>query len=159
MNADAQEFRIRRMALRDVECVMDVAANLREAPHWPRTTYEAAVEPGPAQRRRIALVAEDESTGRIAGFAIAAFTPPESELESIAVAADFQRRGTARQLFRILANALRSEQVKEILLEVRVSNRPAEMLYRSLGFAELGRRPGYYADPVEDAALMRLKLE
>ena len=31
-------------------------------------------------------------------------------------------------------------------------------LYAGLGFAEIGRRPRYYADPIEDAVLMRLWL-
>jgi ribosomal-protein-alanine N-acetyltransferase len=159
MTAGAQEFRIRRMSLADLEQVMDLGASLSQAPHWPRATYEAAIAPGPGQRRRIALVAEDMTTGRIAGFAVAVLAPPESELESIAIAAEFQRRGAGRQLFGIMANFLRGQQVKEILLEVRVSNEPAQSLYRMLGFVEAGCRPGYYADPVEDAALMRLNLE
>lgn len=147
------------MSAGDLEQVMTVAASLSQAPHWPRATYEAAIAPGPGQRRRIALVAEDLATTGIAGFAVAALAPPESELESIAVAAEFQRRGAARQLFGIMANFLRGELVKEILLEVRVSNQPAQTLYRMLGFGEEGCRPGYYVDPVEDAVLMRLKLE
>jgi ribosomal-protein-alanine N-acetyltransferase len=30
-------------------------------------------------------------------------------------------------------------------------------LYGELGFAVVGRRPGYYAGPVEDAVLMRME--
>ncbi len=52
-----------------------------------------------AASRRIALVSEIETTGALAGFAIASVTAPEAELESIAVAAEFQRGGVARGLF------------------------------------------------------------
>ena len=38
------------------------------------------------------------------------------------------------------------------------SNQAARAFYTSLGFVEEGRRPSYYADPVEDAILMRLQL-
>ena len=45
-----------------------------------------------------------------------------------------------------------------IVLEVRVSNRIAQALYRKYGFAITERRPRYYADS-EDAFTMRLDLD
>ena len=45
-----------------------------------------------------------------------------------------------------------------MVLEVRESNEEARIFTGHLGFVEEGRRPGYYADPVEDAILMKLKL-
>jgi len=39
---------------------------------------------------------------------------------------------------------------------VRASNGAAIGFYRAQGFAETGRRPRYYADPEEDAILLRL---
>lgn len=152
----AEEFRIRRMAPWDLERVMEIAESLPQAPHWPKATYEAALAVGVLQRRRIALVAEESAAERIVGFAIAALAPPESELESIAVAAEFQRRGVARQLVQRMANVLRGEKVDEVVLEVRVSNASAQALYRSAGFEDAGIRSGYYTDPVEDALVMRL---
>ena len=46
-----------------------------------------------------------------------------------------------------------------MILEARASNLAALELYRQLGFAEAGRRRGYYREPAEDAVLMHLKLE
>lgn len=40
-----------------------------------------------------------------------------------------------------------------VFLEVRESNMAARRLYEKLGFAETGRRRGYYANPPEDAVL------
>ena len=40
-------------------------------------------------------------------------------------------------------------------LEVRASNAAAIQLYESAGFHRAGRRPDYYADPAEDAIVMR----
>jgi ribosomal-protein-alanine N-acetyltransferase len=57
-----------------------------------------------------------------------------------------------------LAAELRATQVTEVILEVRASNQPALGVYRKLGFVATGCRPGYYRDPQEDAALMRLGL-
>ncbi len=95
----------------------------------------------------------------MAGFAVASLLPPEAELETIAVAATAQRHGLARRLFAELATELAKAQIAEVNLEVRASNQPALELYRRLGFAETGRRVRYYHDPVEDAVLMRLRLE
>jgi len=96
--------------------------------------------------------------GRVAGFLVASLVPPQAELESIAVDPEFQRRGVARGLFAALASELGPAQVTEVILESRVSNSLALALYAGLGFAEIGRRPRYYADPIEDAVLMRLRL-
>jgi ribosomal-protein-alanine N-acetyltransferase len=90
---------------------------------------------------------------------VASLLPPEAELETIAVAATAQRQGLARRLFAELAAELVAAQITEVFLEVRDSSQPATGLYRRLGFAETGRRVRYYHDPIEDAVLMRLRLE
>jgi ribosomal protein S18 acetylase RimI-like enzyme len=96
--------------------------------------------------------------GPIAGFAIATLLPPQAELETIAVALKSQRRGLGRQLFAALAAELRRAQILDVILEARASNRAALGLYRSLGFRESGRRARYYADPIEDAVLMDVRI-
>jgi len=84
--------------------------------------------------------------------------PPQAELETIAVAAEGQRRGVCRNLFAVLVGELAIAQAEEVFLEVRASNRAALALYLSLGFKETGRRSRYYIDPVEDALLLALRL-
>lgn len=149
--------RIRPMRPADVERVVEIAQSLADAAHWPVSLYLAALSPQPVLPR-ICLVAEEGQSGTVAGFVVAALTPPEAELESIAVAAEVQRQGVARALFEALGAELRRTGVTEVMLEVRASNEAALGLYRSLHFAEVGCRPRYYADPVEDAVLMRLGL-
>ena len=152
-------YRVRRMAAADVDAVMELAAGLPTAPHWPRDAYLAAQDPK-ASLARIALVAETlEGEDPLAGFALASLIPPQAELESIVVATIFQRRGIARRLFEALAGELASAGITEVLLEVRASNEAALSLYRALGFEEAGQRAGYYADPVEDAVLMKRRTE
>ncbi|MFC2620031.1 MAG: ribosomal-protein-alanine N-acetyltransferase, partial [Pauljensenia sp.] len=46
----------------------------------------------------------------------------------------------------------------EIFLDVRPSNAAAISLYESRGFVEIGRRPRYFRNPVEDAVEMRAPL-
>ncbi len=157
MNPAAHGFRIRPMSSADLDRVVEIAQSLKQAPQWPRTVYEAAVDGG-ISPKRIALVAQEAATGIVAGLAVASLMPPEAELETVVVAATFQRLGVARRLLKVLNAKLVERRISDLLLEVRVSNRSAQALYGSLGFIEAGWRPGYYAEPVEDALVMRAKL-
>ncbi|HEX8812761.1 MAG TPA: ribosomal protein S18-alanine N-acetyltransferase [Terracidiphilus sp.] len=145
-------FRVRRMEEADLEAVAELAEGLPTAPRWSRETYLAAIDLAsqPLRNAQVAVAAD----GELLGFAVASLVPPEAELESIVVAPGFQRRGIARGLFEVLVGELVSAGVAEILLEVRASNAAALAAYRALGFKETGRRPGYYANPVEDAVLL-----
>jgi ribosomal-protein-alanine N-acetyltransferase len=136
----------------DLDEVIATAAALPGTPHWPRSSYEAIFVPD-ASPQRIAIVALAPDL-RMAGFAIATLLPPQAELESIAVAAEFQGQGVATRLFSSLQASLHARQCSEILLELRQSNLAALALYRSLGFSQTGHRPAYYSHPVEDAILM-----
>jgi ribosomal-protein-alanine N-acetyltransferase len=155
MISSSQAVRIRPMTLPDLEQVMALAESLKQAPSWPLSAFQIALQPETAPAR-IALVAEE--MGALAGFVVASLLPPQAELEIIAVAAQAQRHGLAVRLFAHLAAELGKVEVNEVILEVRASNNPALGLYRRLGFAETGRRPRYYHDPVEDAVLMQLGL-
>jgi ribosomal-protein-alanine acetyltransferase len=93
----------------------------------------------------------------LVGFAVASVIPTQAEIETIAVAAEEQRRGTGGRLLRALLDELRPMGVTEVLLEARASNQPALRLYTALGFRQTGVRPRYYDDPQEDAVLMVLQ--
>jgi ribosomal-protein-alanine N-acetyltransferase len=153
-----QAARIRRMSPEDLDRVMEIAASLKEAPHWTRANYAAVLDPA-ATPRRIALVTDGGQAGKVAGLAVASLLPPQAELETIAVDTHYQRCGLARGLFAELAGRLARAGATEVILEVRASNERALRLYRRLGFVETGRRRRYYHDPEDDAVLMRLGLE
>lgn len=148
-------LRIRPMESGDLDAVVALAASLESPPHWPRSAYVTAIDPN-ATPRRIALAAEMD--GVLAGFVIVLLIPPEAELETIAVIAGQQRKGIARTLLFALLDELQSRSVTGLALEVRASNLAAQALYRAVGFQDAGRRPGYYAEPAEDAVLMYLPI-
>lgn len=147
--------RVRPMEAADLERVQAIAMELEQAPRWHEAAYRELVDPGEGPPR-VALVAE--VAGELVGFAVASVVEPEAELESIGVAEGWQRRGIGLELFAGIEAALRQDGVHRVALEVRASNEPALGLYRRLGFEDVGRRPGYYADPVEDARVMRKDL-
>ncbi len=90
---------------------------------------------------------------------MASLLPPQAELESIVVAARSQRSGLGRMLLDALSSELRKAGGLQITLEVRASNHAALAFYRRAGFRQTGARRAYYADPAEDAVLMRLDLK
>lgn len=157
MNSPTHEVQIRPMTAADLDRAIEIERSLQQAPHWPHSAWIAALDPL-SSPHRLALVVEDSSTNSISGFAVASLLPPQAELELIAVAPEFQRRGLARFLFAAIAQELKSAQVTDVSLEVRASNHPALALYRHLGFVQTTLRPRYYADPVEDAVLLLLRL-
>jgi ribosomal-protein-alanine N-acetyltransferase len=145
------------MAPADLDRVIEIERSLKQAPHWPHAAWISALDPL-SVADRLALVAEDSASHFVSGFAVASLRPPQAALEMIAVAPAFHRRGLSRFLFASLAVELKARQVTEVILEVRASNQPALALYRQLGFVETACRSRYYADPVEDAILLSLRL-
>jgi ribosomal-protein-alanine N-acetyltransferase len=72
------------------------------------------------------------------------------------IASDEQWRGRGIGELMLLAMIERGIELGagEVTLEVRVTNRVAQSLYRKYGFEVVGQRPGYYRDNNEDADLM-----
>lgn len=147
----------RSMREDDLDRVMQIASSTHHAPNWNRQAYENALDTA-WQPRRVAMVAVDVKSKALVGFAVASLIALEAELETIVTSALLQRRGVARDLFSSLKNELQRLGARDVILEVRAGNDAAQSFYRFLGFVEKGRRPAYYADPVEDAILMRLPI-
>ena len=152
------QVEIRLMAADDLDQVFEIAESLPEAPHWPRSAYQKAIDPQ-ATPRRIALVASEAEPGPILGFAVACVIGAQAELETIAAAKHHQRKGLGRLLLQALIVRLKTANADELLLEVRSSNHSAIALYMSTDFLNTGLRPNYYTDPMEDAILMRMPLK
>jgi ribosomal-protein-alanine N-acetyltransferase len=130
--------------------MMAIEQQAPSAAHWTAGQYERRLENG------FIWVAEHE--GEICGFVCAKVLPGEWEIENIVVDPEFQRRGLADRLLGALISDAQKRAGTAIFLEVRESNLPARQLYEKRGFAQAGRRKGYYQHPVEDAVLYELRL-
>ena len=82
-----------------------------------------------------------------------------ADMMNLAVEPQYRKQGIGRNLVNILIEKLKQQEVACLTLEVRVSNLPAVTLYSELGFVEVGRRPGYYHKPKEDALILRKEWE
>jgi len=123
------------------------------AAHWSAREYDALF--APEAPPRIALVAAEGDELR--GFIIAR-CGWEWEIENVVVAREHRRRGIGSELVRELLRAAQKAGAAAVLLEVRESNVEARQLYERLEFTEVGRRPGYYCAPVEDALVLSLSI-
>lgn len=81
----------------------------------------------------------------------------EAELLTLAVAPPARRQGLGRGLLAHFLDEARRRGATRAFLEVAADNGPACALYQAGGFAEDGRRRGYYRGPdgvVVDALLL-----
>lgn len=95
---------------------------------------------------------------RIAGYVVTMdvdkFT---GKIVSIAVRKEFRRHGIGEALLREAIKRLKARGKKKVALEVRVSNKAAQELYKKFGFRIVETIPSYYSDG-EDACYMVLLL-
>lgn len=152
------ELRVRAAVASDIAAVFALEQEIAEAPHWSESDY-AVILSGDGLRRCLFVA---EIGGELAGFAVGKVIEAEretlAELESVAVRGDSRRRGVGQSLCHAVAEWCRVQGAAVIELEVRAANSGAIALYERLGFEPVGRRRGYYREPVDDALLMRLKL-
>ena len=147
----AAPYRIRPARAGDVP---DVAAIERHvfADPWSANDFAECVSSGV-----LFLVAD--ALGGVAGYVVARSVRDEGEILNLSVAAAHRRRGIGRGLVERALALLADRGVQAVYLEVRESNAVARELYRSLGFAEVGRRGRYYDHPVEDAVILKAALK
>ncbi len=90
----------------------------------------------------MALVARDGAD--VIGFAVMTFGDERAHLTLLAVSPTYQRRGIARRLIAWLLDSATVAGMSSIHVELRAGNTAARRLYRTVGFVETLRLPGYY---------------
>jgi ribosomal-protein-alanine N-acetyltransferase len=90
----------------------------------------------------------------VVGYAGIMLAPDEAHVTTIAVDSRWHRRHVATRLLLHLAREAVERNYNALTLEVRVSARGAQGLYRRFGFTPEGARKDYYAEPTEDAIVM-----
>lgn len=142
---------IRRMLPAEAGAVAELFAGAAEAAHW---SAQDLVQLETSGTRIWVAIQETDVAGAVAAREMAG----EAEILNLAVAAVWRKRGIGRRLMEAALEEAVSAGVRRVFLEVRESNAGARAFYFRLGFAEGGRRRGYYQNPAEDALLLSRSL-
>ena len=90
----------------------------------------------------------------IVGFILGRMIGSEAEILNLAVKNAFRRRGVGSALVKAVLARCESGRCTRAFLEVREANRGGIAFYLGLGFRQVGRREGYYRNPVEAALVL-----
>jgi len=134
----------------DLDALVSIDADSPRA--WNREAFRQELEQDP--RTLFTL----RSSGDVVAFAVVRLQVPEMDIVNLAVASDRRHHGLGSGLVSFLLDHAKGIGVQSVFLEVREGNQGARRLYRSAGFKETQRRPGFYRNPTEDAILMRLEM-
>jgi ribosomal-protein-alanine N-acetyltransferase len=129
-----------------------VLASIHEASFPPGETWgPEAIALQLKMRRAFGLLHRD------GGMLLARVTGDEAEILTLAVLPAQRRRGIGGTLLTAGMREAAWRGASALFLEVAASNQDARGLYQAAGFAEIGRRPRYYANGA-DALVMRAPL-
>lgn len=140
---------LRRASVEDVDELLTLDAACFAVP-WAAASWRAEL----SDARSIVLLAGVPTPA----FACAAIVFDACELRRIGVSPSARGKGVGRDLLLAVIAHARASGCDRVELEVAAQNSAALALYRAAGFAEVGRRPRYYREPVDDALLMTLPI-
>lgn len=145
------EIVIREMQEQDIPEIMEIERISFSTP-WSEAAFFSEIY----KSYSLARVAVSGDT--IVGYACVNYVLNECHILNLAVHPDFRRQGIAAVLMKEVMNELRKRGCRFFYLEVRFSNIGARKFYGHFGFRVVGVRRKYYISPVEDAALMMLRI-
>jgi ribosomal-protein-alanine N-acetyltransferase len=154
MNAQLKPANVsfREMQASDLDAVMQIETVNFPFP-WTVGNFKDSINSG-----HVCSVLEMDKT--IIGYAILMMVLDEAHLLNISVAPSHKGQGLGRYLLDHMMQIGREKGGLNMFLEVRPSNVSAITLYESIGFNEMGVRPGYYPahNGRENAVLMGVAL-
>ena len=136
------------MRRRHLAPVVDIAARTHPRP-WSRDLFAGELDLVASRAYVVAMEGRD-----VVGYGGIMLAADEAHVTTIAVDPDAQRRAIGMRLMLALARMALARHATALTLEVRLSNRGAQELYRRFGFASVCARKGYYQDNGEDALVM-----
>ncbi len=109
------------------------------------------------QRNCIGMVAEHGEN--VLGFMIYELHKSKLQVLNLAVSPEHRRSGIGRQMVAKLVGKLSNHRRTRIVLQVRETNLPAQLFYRTLGFRASDVVRSYYDDTDEDAFVLQYLLD
>lgn len=143
------------MTLEDVPGIYEQVESQAHPVPWSQETLVKCIEVG-------FYAAVIEFNTELVGYGMISLAADESHILNFAVKPMSQRQGFGERLVLHLIDVAKQRLIKNMFLEVRISNIPAIRLYEKVGFVCIDRRKDYYdtkdKDVKEDAWVMKLEL-
>src|SRR5690606_19624329 len=98
-----------------------------------------------------------EENQMIIGYISYRVVDDKAELLNFLIKAEYQTQGHGKNLFDFVINELKAEDVKTLILEVRISNLRAINFYEKYGFIEVLTIKNYYQ--TEDGKVLLLEVK
>ncbi len=146
--APIDDIELTRMRRRHLRRVLAIEARVYPRP-WSASLFLSELS---QRNSRSYLVARHQ--GIVVGYGGMMFTGAEAHVTNIAVDPELQGRKVGTRLLLTLVTEAIARGSRQISLEVRVSNLPAQRMYEKFGFSVTGVRRGYYIETNEDAYVM-----
>ena len=133
-----------------VQAVANIEAIVQPQDAWSYQTLLELLEQDSINM--LVVYAQDKSAkSNGIGYCLYQMVFEQAEILRIGTHPDYQRQGIASQIIDKLHKILQSNQVENLLLEVRADNHAAIALYEKQAFTIIHRRKGYYQSPNQSA--------
>lgn len=136
------------MRRRHLRAVMRIEAETHPRP-WSLSLFISEMA---LRSSRAYYVARTE--GLVVGYVGLMMSADEGHITTLAVDPNWHRRKIGTRLLMVAAHEAVRRGAVALTLEVRMSNRAAQELYRAFGFRPAGVRKNYYLETNEDALIM-----
>ena len=143
---------VRWMIRRDMPEVLAIEHEAFEFP-WSDEDFTRCLR----QRNCIGMVAEVADS--VVAFMIYELHRSRLHMINFAVARSHRRLGVGTHMMEKLCGKLTPDRRSRVVLEVRETNLPAQLFFRTLGFLATSVLKDFYQDTTEDAYLMEYLLD
>ncbi|MBO0439724.1 ribosomal protein S18-alanine N-acetyltransferase [Candidatus Enterococcus ikei] len=150
-----QEYFVRAIVFDDIKDLLSIEREVYagELP-WTKTAF--LVELQSSDPHLYLLIQKD---GQTIGFIGCRIFGKDAHITNVAVSTKHQGNGIGSFLIREIQQFAKVNNCETISLEVRLSNKNAQRVYRQLGFVSNTIKPEYYTEDKEDALEMILYLK
>jgi ribosomal-protein-alanine N-acetyltransferase len=147
-HSNALTVQVTPMRRRHLRSVLSIEAQVYPRP-WTMALFLSELGLRASRAYYVARVGRD-----VVGYVGLMIGVDEAHVTTIAVHPTWHRHQIGTRLLLVAAREAVARESAALTLEVRVSNKGAQALYRRFGFRPVGVRKGYYAESNEDAVVM-----
>ncbi|MHC5229654.1 ribosomal protein S18-alanine N-acetyltransferase [Enterococcus sp. LJL99] len=149
-----ENYTIRKITLNDIKDLLAIEREVYsgEMP-WTKSAFVSELK---TAKPNLYLLIEKE--GKVIGFIGSRIIKNDGHITNLAVHTTYQGRGIATLLIKEVKKFAKQHECETMSLEVRLSNKNAQRLYRKMGFVSRAIHRNYYDGDKEDALEMVLDL-